>query len=345
MTQMNHSTVLTINEPSGVGAARRNARARAEQIGFKTPRASDVEIVVTEAANNLAKHAHGGRILLRTLEHGDCQGLEILSIDRGRGMVDVRKCLADGFSSAGSSGTGLGAIARLADYFDIYSQPGRGTILLAQLWEKRRRSPAPGLEIGAVCVAMNEVEPSGDDWALTQNSSHVRILTVDGLGHGLFAARAAEAAVKVFQKAGEQSLTETIHAMHGPLRATRGASLAVAQLDLRQGLLTYSGVGNIRGLIFSEQACRNLVSHNGTVGHELHRVQEFSYPWSATSTLVMHSDGLLSKWGLGDYPDLQNHHPAIIAGVLFRDHLRGRDDATVVVARQSRPALLKKPRD
>jgi hypothetical protein len=47
----------------------------------------------------------------------------------------------------------------------------------------------------------------------------------------------------------------------------------------------------------------------------------------------MHSDGLATQWNLGAYAGLQTRHPSLIAAVLYRDFVRGRDDVTVVVAR------------
>ena len=38
---------------------------------------------------------------------------------------------------------------------------------------------------------------------------------------------------------------------------------------------------------------RQLVSHNGTVGHDAAQGQEFTYPWPPAPLLVMHSDGLV----------------------------------------------------
>ena len=47
----------------------------------------------------------------------------------------------------------------------------------------------------------------------------------------------------------------------------------------------------------------------------------------------MHSDGLTTHWTLERLPGLAARHPSLIAGVLYRDFKRGRDDVTVVVAR------------
>jgi len=49
--------------------------------------------------------------------------------------------------------------------------------------------------------------------------------------------------------------------------------------------------------------------------------------------LVMHSDGLTARWSLAAHPQLATRHAAVIAAVLYRDHSRRRDDATVLVAR------------
>jgi hypothetical protein len=81
-----------------------------------------------------------------------------------------------------------------------------------------------------------------------------------------------------------------------------------------------------------------LVSHNGTVGAEMRKVQEFTYPWNAESILVMNSDGLTTHWRIDPYPGLQNKSTLMMAAVLYRDFKRTRDDSTVLVARERRAA-------
>ena len=67
--------------------------------------------------------------------------------------------------------------------------------------------------------------------------------------------------------------------------------------------------------------------------HQLHRVHEFAYPWPPDALIVLHSDGLTSQWRLDRYVGLLGRRPSLIAGVLYRDFCRGRDDVTVVVIR------------
>jgi hypothetical protein len=82
---------------------------------------------------------------------------------------------------------------------------------------------------------------------------------------------------------------------------------------------------------------RRMVSFDGTIGHEVHRIQGFDYRLEPGHLLVMHSDGLRSHWDIDRYPGLLTRDPFLIAGVLYRDNFKGNDDATVVVARMQAP--------
>ena len=122
--------------------------------------------------------------------------------------------------------------------------------------------------------------------------------------------------------------------VHQALRSTRGAAVAVARIDCLRGKLTFAGVGNISARIYAGSESRqNLVSLNGIAGHQCERIQDFSYAWPEDGLLVLHSDGLSTGTGLESYPGLAARDPALIAGLLYRDFCRGRDDATVVVAK------------
>jgi serine phosphatase RsbU (regulator of sigma subunit) len=182
-------------------------------------------------------------------------------------------------------------------------------------------------------VPLQEGDACGDAWAVRHSGGRDQILVVDGLGHGLLASQAADTALRVFEESDFAAPADIVKSMHGPLRSTRGASLALADVNYSSGQILYAGVGNISGVILRPGGTRSMVSHNGTVGHELHRVEGFAYPWSPDVTLVFHSDGLLSRWQLDPYPGLLARHPSIIAGILYRDFQRGRDDVTIVVSR------------
>ncbi|WP_445627057.1 ATP-binding SpoIIE family protein phosphatase [Nostoc sp. DSM 114167] len=331
---MRESVTVTITESSQTGEARRVAMALATRLGFQEIERGKVGIVATEIANNLVQHAHGGVVLLRSLKENSKIGIEILALDKGRGMVDVDECLQDGFSTAGTLGNGMGAIRRLSGFLEIYSIPNQGTALLAHLWlNPAPHQPEKFLEIGAICLPKRGEDVSGDTWASEVDSCRNLLLVADGLGHGPAAASAASAAVRMFQEHIHRSPGAIVEAAHAALRSTRGAALAIAEIDFEQQSVRFAGIGNIAASIFSFTEHRHLLSHNGTVGHEIRKIQEFSYPWYANGILIMHSDGLSAKWQIDRYPGLMQKHPSLIAGVLYRDFNRDRDDVTVLVAK------------
>jgi hypothetical protein len=161
----------------------------------------------------------------------------------------------------------------------------------------------------------------------------MRVIVADGVGHGPLAAAASRKAVEIFFHGAGRSLTELFEAMHVALRGSRGAAVAVAEIDREAEHVAYLGVGNIAAAIVAEQKTTNLVSHNGTIGAQCRRLQQFTYPWTPGASIVMQSDGLKSHWNLERYLGLANRHPSLIAGVLHRDHHRTNDDSTVVVVR------------
>jgi serine phosphatase RsbU (regulator of sigma subunit) len=191
------------------------------------------------------------------------------------------------------------------------------------------------LEIGAICLPMTGEEVSGDAWATDQQPGRSLLLVADGLGHGPLAAQASLEAVRIFRENARKSPAEIIEAAHSVLRSTRGAALAIAEVNFERQTVRFAGVGNISGSVFSPAGSYSMVSHNGTVGHEVRKIQEFVYQWPQGGLLVMHSDGLSTQWRLDRYPGLITRHPTLISGVLYRDFYRGRDDVTVLVAREA----------
>ena len=251
-------------------------------------------------------------------------------------MNNVGRCLADGYSTAGSPGTGLGAIGRIADAFEIHSDPGTGTVLWARLSQTppKRADHQAGLELGVVRVPAPGEQVCGDAWATKDHDGRSFIMMVDGLGHGPPAAHAAEEAVRAFRGNTATEPGDILESIHSVLRSTRGAALAIARLDAARREVRYAGVGNISGIIFDRAttATTRMVSHNGTVGFTIRKIQAYNYLWTHDSLLLMHSDGLATHWSFDRYPGLCQRHPSLLAGVLYRDHKRGRDDVTVLVA-------------
>ena len=329
---MQDPLLCPIGDRSHVGEARRRVVDLAARVGLGDVPREKLALIVNELGTNLVKHAGGGELLVRALPGRPA--LEILALDKGGGMANVEECFRDGHSTSGSAGTGLGAVRRLASFVDVYSSHPGGTAIVAHVAAPEASGPTTWRwEVGAVCVSKSGEEVCGDGWAAADTADGYHLMMADGLGHGLGAADAARACVRCFERDPTLGPAAQVSAIHQALRGTRGAAVAVVVIDRRAGVVIFAGVGNIAGSIIANGGSRQLVSLNGTAGHTLHKVNEFSYPWTDDALLLVHTDGLVSRWDLDRYPGLVRRHPSLVAGVLFRDFNRGRDDVTVVAAR------------
>lgn len=331
---------IRVVDPSHAGEARRGAARMAEKLGFSELRAAELSIVVMELANNILAHAQSGEMLLVGWREGGGQGIDIFALDKGPGIPNLHRSMADGYSTSGTPGNGLGAVSRLTSGFDMYSNPAEGTALFARVLGAEPGHPCScEIDVGCVLAPIHGESICGDGLAFLSHDTRHLCMAVDGLGHGAGAAEATDIAIRVFQENGEKSPERIVHRLHSALRSSRGAVVGVAEIDLGRRKLRYCGVGNISGSILGQNKSQSLVSHNGTVGHVMSRTVELEYDFPPKSILVLHSDGLTSQWNLDKYAGLRNHHPGLIAGVLYRDFKRGRDDASVLTVRE-RPGAI-----
>ena len=324
-----------IIDSSQVSEGRRLAIEFARGSGADDAKLARIALIATEMATNLIKHGGGGILVIERFDDADGGGIELMALDQGAGMENVGKCLADGYSTAGSPGTGLGAIARQSDRLAVFSRPGLGTAVMARLILEPAAKPPSGTEFGVVSAPHPAETVCGDHWAFGTGKAGRTVLVVDGSGHGPEAARAARLATQLFARHFDEDCERLVERLHRGLAQTRGAALAVARIDGNQPLVRFVGIGNITGAVACDGEVRRMVSHNGTAGHIAPRIREFTYPFTGDSVVILHSDGLSARWELAGYPGLAASHPSLIAGVLFRDHRRGYDDATIVAMRAS----------
>ncbi|RZF26289.1 anti-sigma regulatory factor [Paraburkholderia sp. UYCP14C] len=344
-----------IADPSQISFARRGIGDIAQRAGCSETMIGKLAIIVTECATNQLKHAQRGELLARVLHEvvprgsRARSGVEVLAIDNGPGIRDLQACFVDGFTTAGSPGNGMGAIQRLADELDVWSAPDLGTLLRIVMWADGVTGAiahdAP-IEYGAINLPLQGETLSGDAWSCGYADGEFTAIVADGLGHGTLAHEAARAAVETFAQLGPSSLDQIVVASHDALRATRGAALGVARIPAQApsepinheppAAARFCGIGNIAASVWTPHGHRHLVSHAGIVGHQMHKAQTFQVDWPHDALLILHSDGLATRWDLSRYPGLTLRHPALIAAALYRDFARGRDDLTVFVARAHR---------
>jgi hypothetical protein len=149
------------------------------------------------------------------------------------------------------------------------------------------------------------------------------------------AATASRAAVRAFEDAPMRSATQLLSTIDGALRPTRGAAAAVAMLDRGTAHVSFSGIGNIGAWIDDGEKRKGMPSSPGIAGAFGKPIRELRFALPASALVVLHSDGLTSKWDLNAYPGLRARRCLLIAATLLRDAGVHHDDASAVVARAS----------
>lgn len=320
--------IVAVEEPTQVGQARRVAQQAAADAGFDDTDSGRVALIATELATNVLKHATSGAMHVALVPGIGTRGVEVVAVDRGSGF-NLAECLADGFSTGGTRGEGLGAVSRQADVMDMYAD-ARGSVVMARVYPKG--FSRADLRFGATQQRMEGEPVCGDAWAMAVRDGKRAFLVVDGLGHGLSAHEAAQAGTVAFAEQPFDEPIRLMNSLHAAMTGTRGGAAAVAQYDTAAGSLRYAGIGNISGSLVTLEDSRGLASHPGIVGVQARRAQPFDFPGVQGKLMVMYSDGLISRWNMRDYPGLASRHPAVVTALLHRDFNRGRDDVTILAA-------------
>jgi anti-sigma regulatory factor (Ser/Thr protein kinase) len=326
---------FTMDDSSRVGEARRFGAVLGGRAALDEVQAGKLALIVTELGTNLVRHARSGTLLLAVREAAG--EVEVVAIDRGPGIADVAQSLGDGFSTGSTPGTGLGAVRRLASDFDIHSAVPDGTIIIARV---RRTGVATlgephSIRAAGICVAVTGEQVCGDAWAIALDGTRAGLVVADGLGHGPAAAQASCAALAGFVEEPLADPRRQIERAHANLRGTRGAAVSALHLDAEGAVIRSSGAGNIAARVISGSRDRALLSQHGTVGLQIRKPEEATLDWPPHALVVVHSDGLETRWTPERLWPVLGRDPLLAAAILLRDHSRGRDDATVVVVRRA----------
>ena len=326
------SVRIQVADPGMVLVAQQHARRVAELAGLDAAGADHVALATAELAGNAQRHGRAGELVVQPSADG--AAVDVVAIDRGPGVADWARSSADGYSTAaGSLGSGLGAVARIATTVSGHSEPDRGTVVSARI------GPAGSAAVvGALGSPTRGERVNGDAWAWSVTDDGVFAVLADGLGHGPDAAAASALAVADPAAAAARELPQVLRDVHARLRGTRGA--AVTTVRLRRSAtgegheLLVSGVGNVAAAVVApDGSVRRTLISAGTAGLALRTPTQTSTPVPAGGVVVLHTDGLLSSWTLQGRARVVAAPPVVLAAVLLRDFERGTDDTGVVVLR------------
>jgi anti-sigma regulatory factor (Ser/Thr protein kinase) len=312
---------------------KKEIHAFAASIGFSSNRLAEIDIVIAEMVSNLGKHAVDGEILVKKTCASGHEGIEIICIDNGPGIGDLHRMMQDGMSSKNSLGQGFGAIKRLSDVFQVYSQKGWGTILLARIykigWTKEKKPPVA--DIHSIIVPKPGETLCGDGVAIKLTKDYLKIFIGDGLGHGSYAADAVKTAIAAFMVSPDLYAMENLRDIHLAVKKTRGLVATVAIFLFKEQMWRMCGVGNIVTKFHTGNIFKTHVSYNGIIGHNIpNTMKDTEVLHMPGQTLTLASDGIRSRWDTIKHPGLLRTELGVLNAAVFKDFARNSDDMSLV---------------
>jgi anti-sigma regulatory factor (Ser/Thr protein kinase) len=311
----------------------------AATIGFPPQACEEIALTITELATNLIKHARGGTLLLSSVTNGEHVGVEIVSQDNGPGIADVEQSIGDHYSTTGTRGTGLGAVNRLTDELEITSRHASGTRIICRKWLRKydvsiKKCP---LTFGVSTRPRPPYQLNGDAFVVVHWFESSLVGIIDGLGHGQFAHRAAQSARHYVESHFDLPLDQIFRGTGRACCATRGVVMALARFDWGNSRLSFASVGNIAVRVFPRSDPFHFIVRRGVIGLSAPGAVVSEHPWQPDQMLVLHSDGISTRWDWQEFHDWEDKPAAAIAQELLQAKAKAEDDATVIVVRNVIP--------
>ncbi|TCV83281.1 ATP-binding protein [Sulfurirhabdus autotrophica] len=335
------------SESAGI-LLRSRLQASGRRMGFSDVRRENMVLVASEMVTNLIKHA-GGKGMIQVWQQPG-PALDIISFDFGPGVDDLALAQQDGYSTSKTLGKGLGSMQRLSDEFGIYTQQekdakhGRwhGTALWTRFYLNKHNSagsaglnmPAvaqSGFEIGVFSRALNDDRFNGDKIYLQQHGAKLRLLHLDGLGHGEIAQRVTSNLGCYLSVEGLDKLLAAVD--HHLTTGERGAVAIAAEFDLSKKNLNVLGVGDMSAYVYIHDSINNLSFAPGILGREHKTPTATQLVFEKKTLFITASDGIRRGWDKDSFPRLFNQHPQLIAYVLGNVMPRVTDDQSICVIR------------
>lgn len=195
------------------------------------------------------------------------------------------------------------------------------------------------VEWAVACRSRDGEARCGDLAVVALLPEGVLVAGIDGVGHGVEAARAAQRAAEVMRESPGADLERLVARCHAALRGTRGAAISLAFVSPAEHGMTWLGVGNVEGRVLGSDPSAtgpkgSLALRSGVPGHELPPVKAAALAIEPGDVLLLATDGIHRAFA--DAPDVSGSPRTISERILAR-HWKPPDDALVVAVRYLGP--------
>jgi anti-sigma regulatory factor (Ser/Thr protein kinase) len=319
-------------DAASVSLARERVREEGARAGLGEAATGSLAIVVSELANNQLAHSSGGQVGVRGIVRGGVRGVEIVAADAGPGIAHPTQAF-EGVERDASLGVGLAGVRALSDELDVDIRLGEGTCISA----RKFGAPVPGRrEVAILGRPCRGERVSGDQAGFERTDGALLLFLADGLGHGPEAREAADRARTAVRTSPRLSSADLLRAVDVALVRSRGAVMAVAQLDEAAASVDFASVGNVATHVVRFRQTLMFTGSSFVLGMRTpspKRVEQRAIPLDAQELLCLCSDGISSRATLDERRDLLHASPVAIAQHVLETFGTEHDDATVLVAR------------
>jgi len=196
-------------------------------------------------------------------------------------------------------------------------------------------SPDPWVEWGVAQIPLEGQTVCGDLHLVKSFADGVLTVVVDGLGHGVEAAAAAQVAVATLEAHAHEPAITLLQRCHQALIPTRGAAISLASFNATYGTMTWLGVGNVEGVLLradknAAPPQESIMLFSGAAGHQIPSLRAVVTPVSPGDLLILFTDGVRPDF-LSELIPAQS--PQRIADHICAKCNKGTDDALVLVSR------------
>lgn len=331
---INEPLTISFNTETDTVEARDTAAEIASGIGLDKLACAEVALAVSEIVGNASRYAGKGDVIMRL--SGNKKSLEIVVRDRGPGIKNISKAMAEGYSSmAVSLGVGLNAAKRAMDEFSIKSKPGNGTSVMMK---KYLPIPDDEIEYGIISLNDERYPVNGDAYVIKEfDGDKVLLSVIDGAGNGYGANQVANFVKEIVEKNYKSGLKTIVNRCHISMRkafdVTDVRICAMGLLLLKPRSLEYLGVGDTSIDLMNSPEKINLFSQKGMVGdHRPPNLQLQRYHCGRNMIAILCSDGIRPRFTEADLPLEQPAQK--IANFIMENYRQQHGDATVLVAKR-----------
>ncbi len=176
---------------------------------------------------------------------------------------------------------------------------------------------------------------SGDTYAVRETPNGVLVAVIDGLGHGLEAARTARQASEILRESPDESLEALFQRCDVALRSMRGAVMSAAFVNRADGRLSWLGVGNVEAVLVRADRTALKVHEclflwPGVLGEHMRSVRASALALCPDDLLVFATDGIRGSF-VESLSALDP--PERVATQVMATYGKSTDDALVLAAR------------